>query len=469
MARILVSGPSSVFVGSEFQFAVFYEGFIKSLLKCGNDVRAINSSNFLNKSWHGYNATSWMVDDRKLVNDIRDFDPELIIAFNHSIPQVILNNTDCKIAVWDADSIQFYNDKQYIKDNIARYIFLCFSVAGLENARQFGAGADQTHLLLAGTGIEAQDVPQDKNISFIGTRFRVPDAFISLLRKEGSARVLPVLDELRQQYYTDHHEILRRHKAEHFEDYVDAATLASLYSTQKRNSLLNDLQELGLTIYGTLDWYDVGGTLPWLAMSYNAKQVYSLKHNQDIYNSSKICVNISHSHAVDGFPWRVMDIMASNGCLVSDKKSGLSEFTKDYVDIPMYESRQEAFDLCQRLLRDDIWRREVVAGSQRCIAEKGRWESRFKELSAITNLALYQPRPAGSNEDEAQNLESAVLRLKQYQPFYAAFFFNLSKRAISLVPRKMYGPIYKTLSALGIKIPYVITCYAQHKKLQTES
>lgn len=407
MARIFISAPAGILEQDEYKFAVFYEGFIKSLISRGHDIRAINSFNFLNHAWHGSNNLKSSISDEILKEKIRAFDPELIIAFNHSIPQCILDVTDCPVAVWDADSLPFYNDKDYISNNIERYSFLCFSNAGVQNALRFGAKQNSVHMVLAGTSVEAEPAIQNKNISFIGTLFTIPHGFIKLLKERGPDKIKPLVEDLRDNFYESHEQILLKHNAKWAENYIDTARLASISSTQLRASILNDITELGLTIFGDDSWLSVGEYLPWLAMSYKPEKVYSLKHNQDIYNSSKICINISHTHAVDGFPWRIMDIMASNGCLLSDRKTGLVEFTKGFVDIPMYDNRAEAYDLCKKLLNDDIWRKEIVSGSQECIKAKGLWSHRIKDLEDIFGLHPDVAAPA-------QTYESAVLNSRDF-------------------------------------------------------
>jgi hypothetical protein len=463
MAKILVSGPCAIFDKGEFQFAVFYDGFIKALLRCGNDVKAINSSAFLKKPWNGENHLSSFIDADRLTEEVKNFAPDLIIAFNHSIPREALDNTNCPVIVWDADSLQFYNDKEYLRENMDRYFFFCFSKAGVQNALTFGAPEEKVHLVYAGTAIEAEDIPQDKNISFIGTNFTVPYEFVKMLRDKGSSSVKPIAEELAKNYYADQDEIIRKYGADWVNDYMDVPTLASIKSTQVRNSLLNDLHPLGLTIYGPPGWHDVGTQLPWLAMCYNDTRVYSLKHNQDIYNSSKLCINVSHAHTVDGFPWRVMDIMASKGCLVSDYKPGLAELTKGYVDLPMYEDRREAYELCKKLLKDDVWRKDIVAGSQACMKDHGSWTDRIAEVGRIIGINTV---PAATPRDIEEIIyRNSILNQKTYFKQKAQLLFKSVASAAKMLPKPILKFGLKLCVLFNIPVSAFLIDHAHHAKV----
>lgn len=92
-----------------------------------------------------------------------------------------------------------------------------------------------------------------------------------------------------------------------------------------------------------------------LMSAFDETPKFSIKHNQDIYNESKICLSISHPQTRGyAFPWRIYDIMATNGMLISSRSDLLNEFTKGIVKIPMYESPYEARELCIKYLKKII-------------------------------------------------------------------------------------------------------------------
>ncbi|WP_197064419.1 glycosyltransferase, partial [Aeromonas enteropelogenes] len=128
------------------------------------------------------------------------------------------------------------------------------------------------------------------------------------------------------------------------------------------------------------------------------KDVYTLKHNQDIYNRSRVSVSISHSQAAEGFPWRVFDIMASNSCLLSDKRQGIADFTKGYVDIPMFSDPFEARKLAKALLGSENLRNQIIQGSNACIEDKGRWHHRFRDIGEAVGVSLINGDRIGSSK-----------------------------------------------------------------------
>ena len=91
------------------------------------------------------------------------------------------------------------------------------------------------------------------------------------------------------------------------------------------------------------------------------------------------CISVSKSGLVSKY--------SSKG----QRVSRLSEFTKGYVNIPMYNDAFEARDLCKKILNDEVYRKEIVEGSQKCIEEKGRWYHRFKEIEEVINVKLTNP------------------------------------------------------------------------------
>ena len=388
MARILISCYSPLTENDAPIFVCMYEGFFKALADAGNDVMVINSAFLIIKAWNSTNQLLHHIDAKKLVAAVRDFDPELTFAFNHSIPDPVIDALDCPIVLWDSDSIQFFNDKERIKKTFSRYHFFCFAKSGMENILAFGAPRDRVYFMPSATAIKAEPVRQDKNISFIGTMFQNHIEVKSFLQNYPDRAERDALIKLVKQGYDHLHDDFIVQRKELIETYLEISVLFSMYSPQRRIETLNVLSDLGLTLYGMNDWYDASKFFPDISAAYVPQRVYSLQHNQDIYNSSQLCLNISHAQVVDGYAWRVLDVMASNGCLFSDYSPGIASLLKDYIDLPMYRTPGEARDLAKKLLADEPYRRAIVEASQACIEERGRWHHRFAEMESILGLKL---------------------------------------------------------------------------------
>lgn len=80
--------------------------------------------------------------------------------------------------------------------------------------------------------------------------------------------------------------------------------------------------------------------------------------------------------------------MATSGMLISSYSSLLKAQTKDFVDIPMYNSPYDARDLCKKYLKEPNMREDVVCACNDFIEKHGRWESNFRELETFFRLKL---------------------------------------------------------------------------------
>ena len=110
--------------------------------------------------------------------------------------------------------------------------------------------------------------------------------------------------------------------------------------------------------------------------------------NQNIYNKSKIGINVSHLQATSGFPWRVMDIMASNACLVTDYHEDFKRLFGN-IPIPTYESELEAYEVCRQLIKDESRRKEIVLQCQEVIENKYRFRHLLPRLEEYSGITLH--------------------------------------------------------------------------------
>ena len=150
----------------------------------------------------------------------------------------------------------------------------------------------------------------------------------------------------------------------------------------------SNLMDLGFNIFGPPIWLKCAQYSIDIIESYSSDAVWTLKHNELIYNRSKVALNISHSQNVTGYPWRVPDIMASNAVLLSDPKDDLQADFGDHVNLQTYNSAYEARDITQKLLAEDSLRDDIVMQQNACIEENFRWKHRFPIISQITGVDL---------------------------------------------------------------------------------
>ncbi len=393
MARILVSYYKIQEVPLN-KINCMWDGLFQELKNNGNDVFVINTAYF---NSYAVNEVKNKKINSLILKKVKDFDPELIITFNHKIPQCILDNfKDVPTVIWDGDELPYFSGLDYMKENISRYKIFSIVKEWEKNYLEFGFDRSQVHMMPIATPIKALDIPQTINISFLGAYHHSSGKLNPILRSNTYQDIFPkVIDEYLNGSSYDYENLFKKH----FKDSYDKLGLSEVDLFPLFNfrliTLVN-LLDLGLQING--DRFDIiTGVLPQLRAVYNSENIWTFKENEKYFNSSKISINPIHPQAKgSGFSWRVFDIMASNACLVCEQSSDLKELTQNYVDIPMYKTPWEARELCKELLVDDKARKEIVLASQRFIDETSRWVHRFKEMENILNIKLVNLDSQGS-------------------------------------------------------------------------
>lgn len=237
--------------------------------------------------------------------------------------------------------------------------------------------------------VYAENIEQTTNISFLGSSFW------------SSSSISPwnvfQRTEHTEQEYEDFKRIAEKIAANPFDESLSAFLPENLplsswimpLSADYRSRVLSEVADLGLKIYGPKSWAQDFGSDMNLTLAYRQQTLYSVKHNQDLYNASKICLNINHVQAVNSFSWRVCDIMASNGCLVSQEKSVLQERFPNCC-IPTFSNKYEAREICKKLLENEAMRQDIVAACQEEINAKYRFKHVLKILEQATGVCLSQ-------------------------------------------------------------------------------
>jgi spore maturation protein CgeB len=389
MSNVLITYNSNIFCEGSYQIPVFYEAYIRALVDEGNSVTVCNTNQFLRTPWNGLNKIKLSVNKRKVKERIIESNPDVVFAFNNSCLSGIEDYLECPIAVMEADTFLYYNDKENLKKKKDRFHFFSSSNSILQAMKnEFGISKNAYNLKFA-TGIKSEKVEQDKNVSFIGSvftpLFNLKDICKFPLSQEEICDIVGILID---NPFIDYDDLLKRYNLMSNRAIYSKDDFLAMISNNNRLNVLNFVSDMGLKIYGSDKWRYLWPIMFSLSNCFSTETVYSLKHNEYIYNSSKVCMNIPHAQAKDAYPWRVMDIMASHGCLLTNKNIGLKELLKGYIEVPMYETPYEARDLCRKLLNDEKWRLDVVAGSQKCIEDQGRWIHRFKEFEEIFAIDL---------------------------------------------------------------------------------
>lgn len=384
MARILIIFYQPIIdVKDAYGLICFYESFAKELSQNSNEVKCLNT-HFLKQYTENEITLLDCEEKEKFIKQIQNFNPDLIFSFNNQITKEIIKITSCPICVFDADGIDFFAGKNFIKKYKDRY-FMCSFYKGWEEDKyqKLGFEKHKVMFLHSATSLKNEKLEKISNVSFIGTKF-------SSISKTTQYKILEdksIYEDLREYYkdsYASGDKFFKKYKQLFKLKKIDLYPLMD-----PRLYILQSVWDLGLDIYG-LFWDALPAELFNLSLCcHNNEPKYTIKHNQDVYNSSKINISISHPQCKGyNFPWRVYDIMASDGLLISSYSKLLEEYTKGFVKIPMYKSPYEARELCKYALENPSYCKDIIAASNQFIEKYGRWESNLKIIQDNLKINL---------------------------------------------------------------------------------
>jgi hypothetical protein len=424
VARIVFCALSNVTWLQEPYVDSFVEGFVAALKRAGNDILNIRINDL---SLNG----KLIADAGKLSAKIKSFAPTLIITMNNVFPyDGIIEDTDCPIACFAADSYAFFSNKHLIEKYAERYYFYNFSNDTIKTLQDWFPCAYPNRNVLFGhtTDLRTADIPQDINLSFIGSMANWNRDFVRYFQS------LPHYDlsfdeqNAAKDEFFDALDKFKKNPLGQFDcEFVGAphwnlsaaASAIHLLTCKARFDVLSGLTDLGLRLFGYPFVYCEALIYnPDLFRCFDYTPSVSMAHATRNYNRSKVSLNLPHAHAKEGFSWRVCDILASNATLLSCKQPDLVNITKGYVDLPTFESPAEAREIAIKLLKDPERRKDLTLGSQKMIEDKCRFEQKFRIMEqSLSNLRLFE-RKEGSVEwmngteycDKIKRLQIRILR-----------------------------------------------------------
>ena len=367
----------------------FYESFVKELAERGNELLVMHHRLFS----HDFGPMP-----EELRQEIAAFSPDVALIFNNAFYDLSAC-FEFPIYIYEVDSVLHYSNKEVLKKKQGRFHYIVPQVSSIDAVQQH-LGVDRKQLCYVPffTSVRREPLPKTMNISFIGTRFlpygkdgKTPWNRFMLSEPSAAAvsRFKQALEDVRRNPYIPQSALLDRFQSSDFDAarFLNRNELMDTLSGSIRILTLSEVSDLGLVIFGTKGWYMENSVDPCIPLAYDRRAVFSLKHNQDVYNASRLAINVNHLQATTGFSWRVCDIMASDACLVSEYRP---DFARCFpgVPVPLFTSRYEARALCRKLLEDEALRQDIVAQCNDVIDRKYRFENLVPVLEDFLKTPL---------------------------------------------------------------------------------
>lgn len=380
MARIFVAFYNGLL--KQNAIPIFFESFCNGLKENGNEL-FIEMHNLFAKD---------MVDiPQNKKEEIISFNPDICFVFNNAYFD--LDFLDCKTVIIEVDSPLYYSNKSSIINYPEKYSIITSQTSNVELIKKLYGEKVKVGRIPFFTEVSNKAVNKEINISFIGTRFDITDEkkrYRYIVRNYDNKEMqlyLNIIKDVEINPFITKEELKKKFGNVSIIDEMDLAAIVATISGEQRIKALSSISDLGLKIYGTKNWIDTYYYDFDLQRCYDFKGVYSLADNEQIYNKSKIAVNISHLQAKTGYPWRIMDIMASDAVLISDWHDDfVTDFGKDIF--PIYDSRYDLRSKCKRLLEDKSMREEIVGKCNEIINCKYRFKHYLQRLEEALDIRL---------------------------------------------------------------------------------
>ena len=444
MAKIFISAFSgNLDKDNKYALPCFIDSFLYELKKAGNNILFFSSPYFIFKK--GQNAP------QQIIQEVRDFSPDLIILFNNCFYDYNFSETfECPIIILEVDSYLYFSNKHILINKQNNYHYFVQANDSIENIHHvLGVPYSRIHRVPVFTSIVSTQVEKTSNIAFIGSFFSYTNYIRQFTLSSPTKKEISEFQKICS--YIERDPFVSQEKlkkdivitSKFLSENLDIEKIVFYISSCNRIKTLSSIAPLGLDLYGTISWINVLDFYPEIALSFINKKVYSLQDNQDIYNSIKIGISISHIQAKSGFPLRIMDIMASNACLVSDYHEDFDLYFPN-VKIPTFSNPHEAYDICKKLLDEDNFRCDIIAQCNEIIEKKYRFNRYRKDMENVTGLSLL------SNESGNINF---LFEIKEFIPLKTYHQINVLPNKSSLknkIRYKIWKHLGKKLRKKGI-------------------
>ena len=399
MARILVCADGFFRGFSPCSLEPYIDSFINVLARHGNQVKPYICKDFEHRKLWKRKLYSWQAKQ-----EIKKFDPEIVFSFNNAFDPTFFEIFNCPIYVIASDSPVYWRNKDLLKKESTRYSVFYFNAdMAITLKNEYHIPFNRQLLIPYSTDMHCDKTKEfDKDITFIGN-FYNPNQFLfdflfgdlavhSNQNKEKLRDlIIQFIEELKSAHkkndktlaiYKEIIALLGRDKGY---DRIISESFGILTS-EKRIQLLSALDDMDLHIFTWDQNLRCISNFYSLFKKCHLDMVCSVQDNQEIYNKSKISLNLPHGQVNTGFSWRVCDIMASNSMLLSNPTDDLVRLFGGVI--PTFDNAYELKDKCQYFLKNDKERLDIVKACQKLIDQNHRYENVFQTVEEYSGIKL---------------------------------------------------------------------------------
>lgn len=461
MSRILIS------YFSDYGEAM-YDAITKELLANGNDVFRfnINHSSVSNTGWGEF----CQLNEANIIDKILDFNPDILFNFNHSFPTNVKLPDTCKNCIIDADNPSTFWNKDELEKNKYKYYFLGlqkYSKEMYENFIHLSMKDHSNYLFFPPASVvQNEAMEKDKNISFIGSNFYP----LSVPNIEGfyDENGLSLYKKFKQDYFFSLSDAAKLTQTSESNIKPLFESVRAYYVGQERLKYMQSIADLGFVFYGVRWWNHIAYYDFSLAECFDSTPKVSIEDNQWVYNSSKISINISHPQAKSSFSWRVMDIMASSACLLTEYKSDWHDLFGNYLSPEVLNAivYTDHFDMREKaklLLKNEELRLRCVQECNNAIEKNGRWGHRFKLLEEFLSLSILNVDNPNPRYIEEKNIP----HIKLIEQHVTASIITEGKKNLlqRLKLKYRFKSMYYLLLLFLAQIPIIDLLFKKKKRL----
>lgn len=457
----------------------FMEGLVKGFLSCGVELHIIKANDLVPTL--GANSYSAYVDEKKLVEHIRALDPDFIFTSNRAgIGRMLIDNPGCPILTWLVDNTPFMHHGGTAENlyGASDYVFTAVTnnVRLIERDYPNLSPGRVLYMPFATSPDEFENAPpceKDIPISFIGTYFysyRLEEICARLKGdRESYSRLMDLIEVFEKSYEAVAEAEVEKRKLQPVLQKMGISALefkciiSNATSLNHRLKILDAVADLGLKLYGTDNWVEVYQSSLRTLRAFQMHDVIDTREKLvNVYQRSKIAINVSHQQAIGGLPYRIYDLMASNCMLLAGEESRTDLeylFGKDHP-LPLYRDPAHARELAAYYLEREEERKAIVEQCNKLISKGFRFSDRVRTMFATIGKPLQEDMHSEAKMAQSTRLHAVTAQcFSKTEPEEKLKYGNdkqeeiLAQGKMSEVSPKVYTNYFRPLHFIYVLTP----------------